>query len=223
MGMIYGRGASITTRNSKDYRHVAELADISKSQRRSFVIFVIVGAILGLIVAVAYGALRPPVYEASAFADVTEVTLEAESTIYSRIDAIAASANSTAVFQKVINRLDLAETEQTLRSKVVVRPLFGNPSLRVTVTDGSPNHAAEIARGFVSAIEGLPVPERATDEPDYQIELRKPAAVPTTATTPKPSHDLISGVFLGLGLGIVVASLRRRPVEPRREVAANVE
>jgi len=202
---------------------VAELADTSKPQRRRFVFFAIVGAVLGLLVALAYVALKPPAYEATAFADVTRVTLEAEPSIYSRIETIATTANSSAVFRSVVHELDLAETEEDLRSKVVVKPLFGNPVLRVTVTDSSPVHAAEIARGFVHAMDELPVPEGPSGEPNYRIELRTPSAVPTVPTTPKPSHDFLSGAFLGLGLGVVVASLRRRSDMPRHEGVSDAE
>jgi len=211
-GTIHGRGVSIATQIFKDDRHVPEQANHSKLQRRRLLLFLfgVSGTVLGLLVALVYVATAPPVYEATAFADVDRISTNAEAGIYPRIDAISALANSTTTFETVIADLNLDETEDDLRSMVIVRPLFANLAVRVTVTDTSPENAAKIARGFVGAIEQLPVPSQTDEGPDYRVQLRLPSTPPSSPTTPKPSHDIVAGGFLGFAAGVIAfTSLRR--------------
>jgi succinoglycan biosynthesis transport protein ExoP len=194
---------------------VPEQEKFSRLQLRRLVLFGLSGTILGLLIALTYIATAPHVYEATAFANVDRVAPAAKVGIYPRIDAIAVLANSTSTFDSVADELDLDETEAELRSKVVVRPLFGNLALRVTVTDGSAEHAADIARGFVAAIADFPVPDNSGEGADYRVGLRLPSIVPSTPATPKPSHDLPAGGFLGLAAGVIASTIFGRST-PRK-------
>jgi succinoglycan biosynthesis transport protein ExoP len=195
---------------AQSVRHPSAVAtDLSRPQRRRLVAFALAGTVLGVLVSLLYVVLAPPVYEVTAFADVRRTAPDATSSIYAAIDAISAEANSSEVIRGVIQDLDLTETVGELRSMVVVKPLFGNPSIRVTVTEGSAARAAEIARGFVTAMKDLPVPEQLSNAPDYRIDARLPSVDSLSPTTPKPSHDLVSGAFLGLAAGLVAATWRR--------------
>jgi capsular polysaccharide biosynthesis protein len=198
-------------------------ADLTRPQRRRLISFALAGTVLGVLVSLVYVFFAPPVYEVTAFADVRRTAPDATSSIYAAIDAVSAEANSPATIRGVIDDLDLSETVGELRSKVVVKPLFGNPSIRVTVTDGSAAQAAEIARGLVTAMKDMPVPEQLSNAPDYRIDARLPSVDSLSPTTPKPSHDLVSGGFLGLAVGLVAATWRRAPGSSSSETVAHAE
>jgi capsular polysaccharide biosynthesis protein len=202
---------------------VAELADDTRPQRRRLLIFALLGAVLGTAISLLFVMTAPAVFEATAFADVRRVAPDASSSIYATIDAISADANSAETFQSVIADVELSETVSELRSMVVIKPLFGNPSIRVTATAGSAQRASDIARGFVDAMEEMPVPQIVSDGPDYRLSLRQASTLPTRPTSPKPSHDLATGAFVGMALGLVVGTLTRPANKPRRKEVARAQ
>lgn len=184
--------------------------DLTARARRRFLLFAAIGAAAGLLAALLYNLVVPPVYEATVFADFERLAPDATSGIYASIDRVALEANATVTFRAVIDELELDESVEDLRSMVVIKPLFGNPSIRVTATSSDAEKAEDVAVAFVTAMEGMPVPQDLSDEtPNYRVDLRNPIEVPLQPTSPKPSHDLVAGAFLGLAMGLIAASLRR--------------
>lgn len=184
--------------------------DLDAPARRWFLLFAAIGAAVGLLAALLYSLVVPPVYEATVFADFERLAPDATSGIYASIDRVSLEANSTATFRAVIDELELEETVAELRSMVVIKPLFGNPSIRVTATSTDADLAEDVAAAFVEAMEGMPVPQDLSDDtPNYRVDLRNPIDAPLRPTSPKPGHDLVAGAFLGLAAGLIAASLRR--------------
>jgi hypothetical protein len=217
---VGGRGAAITTRIFRDDRQVAEQGNNVRWHWRSLITYALLGAGLGSLLSTIYVAYTPPLFEATALADVRRLGPDPSSSIFASVADVSAAANSSASFEEVISDLDLAETVSELRTMVVVKPLFGNPAVRVTVTDMSADHAEEIARGFVRVMEDMPVPELLSDGPDYRITLRESSETSLVPTSPKPSHDIVSGGFLGFALGLVAYTARRVPIATKRGARA---
>jgi capsular polysaccharide biosynthesis protein len=196
--------------------------DLTRTERRRYSVFGALGIVAGLLVALVYTLVIPPVYEATVFADFERLAPDTTSGIYASIDTVSSEANSTETFRAVIDDLDLDLSVDELRSMVVVKPLFGNPSIRVTATAGNSEQAESIALAFVSVMEELPTPLDVTEKvANYRVDLRNPIELPLRPTTPKPSHDLVTGAFLGLGIGLIAARTVRRQPSPSSEEASH--
>lgn len=125
--------------------------------------------------------------------------------------SFATLATTPAVLGPVVDDLDLPTDAAGLRDRVAVETPNGTVFLEITVTDGSPARAADIANAVADQLTAV-VAEVAPADTDGRATVRvrtvTPAAVPEFASSPDTRLNVLAGVLAGLALGVLHALLR---------------
>lgn len=177
-----------------------------------------------LVLAAAVAALgtwrTPPTYTVttqsfvtvgSAEADTGGVYQESQFTVQ-RVKSYAQLVSSPLVLQPVIDELALEDSPQSLGRRVKATSPLNTVLLEVTVRDGNPQRAVQIADA-VSLQLGQVVEELEAlrdGSSKVAISLTGPAVEPSSPTSPQLPLNLAVGLALGLGLGLALAVLRER-------------
>jgi capsular polysaccharide biosynthesis protein len=168
---------------------------------------IVVGALLGVLAAVALGAALPRSYEASATlflqVDSPESSLlERSQFAQARVKSYPDLVASPQVLEATIDDLALGITPQQLATRLSA----SNPrdTVLLTVTASAPS--AELA-----ALTANAVAEHLSDlvddlESDVRLTLTLPAAVPTSQASPQPIILIGLGLLGGLAVGAIAVA-----------------
>lgn len=181
----------------------------------------VAGLLLGLVAAGVVSALAPTRYTATAqsFVAVAErVDGTGQGEIFQgsqfavqRVKSYAPLAKSPDVLEPVIDQAGLDVTVAELGRRVSVSSAPETVLLDVAVTDADPQRAQQLADAISlrlgQVIEELETPQDATVS-NVTISLARPAALPTSPSSPRVLLNLLLGGMTGLALGLVVAVLR---------------
>jgi succinoglycan biosynthesis transport protein ExoP len=160
----------------------------------------------------------PKVYEArtqlfvstSGGADTTQL-LQGNTFTQQRVKSYSDLISTPTVLDPVIKDLHLNTTPDALGARITASVPLDTVLIDVLVDDANPQRAAAIAgavgKQFSSSVVDL---ERVSDNTPSPVKVSvvRPASVPTSPISPKPTRNLALGVVLGLLLGVGVALLR---------------
>jgi capsular exopolysaccharide synthesis family protein len=129
----------------------------------------------------------------------------------SRVQSYARILSSPPVAEAVVRRLGLSESAEDVESAITATVPGETVLIDVTVEDGSPERARDIANAvaeefprFVNALESSPKPSRSV----VDISVTSRAELPTSPDNPPKVLYLAVGAVLGLILGVGAAALR---------------
>lgn len=199
--------------------------------RRRFLL-VIVGVVIGVLLAVGYTAKATPTYDATARLFVSTTTEDRTGSelvnagLYagSQVNSFAQVVTTSAVLDGVISELHLDTTVDHLASQISVSVPLNTVVLVVQVRDSNAERAAaianSIARRLPTVIETLTRP-RPTSTAPTRVSLLQSATVPSSPSSPNKKLNVLAGLVGGLVLGLIaalVAEARRRRVASVAEV-----
>jgi receptor protein-tyrosine kinase len=194
-----------------DFKELLRMA-----QRRWLTI--VVFFLLGLAGAGALTYTQTPQYQSEARIFISATTsggsveaLNASLFTTQRVESYADLATSRELMQRVIARLDLNMTPETLAGKISSAVTTGTVIIAIQVTDPSPTVAQQIAKAesevFTDYLAQLETPLGSSGAP-VKATIVDPASYNGTQVSPKPVINLVLGAFIGVLIGFGVALLR---------------
>jgi len=182
-------------------------------------LFILGGAVLGVLGAVALNATAVPQYKAvtSLYVSVGGATNSSElaqggSAAEQKVQSFATVARGARVLQPVIDQLGLRMTSNDLAEKVTTQTPIDSVIIDITVTDDSPTRASKIANAIGASLATVVTGTLETPDADgkspFRIETVQPALVPEQPASPRILTNLLGGLALGLLVGIGAAALR---------------
>ncbi|MGZ4594954.1 MAG: polysaccharide biosynthesis tyrosine autokinase [Actinomycetes bacterium] len=194
-----------------DFKELLRMA-----QRRWLTI--VVFFLLGLAGAGALTYTQTPQYQSEARVFISADTsggsveaLNASTFTTQRVQSYADLATSRELMQRVIARLDLNMTPETLAAKISSEVATGTVIIAIHVTDASPTVAQQIAKAesevFTDYLAQLETPLGSSGAP-IKATIVDPASYSGVQVSPKPVLNLILGAFIGALIGFGVAVLR---------------
>lgn len=173
--------------------------------------------LLALVASAALSAATPRTYESTAKIFISVDTGDSANAyaaslfVPSRIDSYANLATHREVMSRVIGELDLDLGPQQLAEKVEAVREPDTVIINVTVTDGDPRQAQEIARAesetLVNYLIEIETPEGQTESRIIPT-ITDPASFEPDAVSPRVLLNLVVAALIGLLLGVAVAVAR---------------
>lgn len=193
------------------------IQDFLKLLRTRWIIICVTIAVT-LLGAVAVTLLTTPMYEASTRLFVSTTSGTSASEIYQgnrfsqeRVISYTELIMGETLAQRTIDKLGLDTTAAELQENVDASAKLDTVLIAVKVADESPVRARDIADAlsdeFVVMVRELETPEDGTP-PDARVIVEQRASIPQDPVSPKPVRNLLTGLGLGLLLGIGLAFLR---------------
>ncbi|HEY6798845.1 MAG TPA: polysaccharide biosynthesis tyrosine autokinase [Kineosporiaceae bacterium] len=181
---------------------------------------VVLLTVLGVLGAGLYSWLATAQYQASAELfvstsgavgdDVTALT-QGSTFTQQRVKSYADLITSPGVLDPVIRDLRLETTADALAEHVTATSPLDTVLLEITVTDTSPQRAADVANAisseFPSLVNTLETPIGAKASP-VRVSVTRAALPPRAPISPRTTLNLALGLLVGLGLGVGLAVLR---------------
>ena len=201
---------------------------------RAHWIVVVALAALGAVAAGVYSWMQAPQYTASVqlFVSISNSAVDVGdlnqggSFAQQRVKSYADIVDSPTVTDAVIESLRLPYTSDELAEKIKSSSPVGTVLLDISVTDGSPERARDIANAianefprFIAAIE---TPTGAVSSP-VKASLTRSASLPGAPVSPTTELNVALGLMIGLVSGVGSAVLRQkldRTIRGKREAAA---
>ncbi|MEI5583936.1 MULTISPECIES: polysaccharide biosynthesis tyrosine autokinase [unclassified Agromyces] len=192
-----------------------ELRDYLRGLRRHWLAIALM-TLLGIGAAYGWSLLQSPVYEATASGLVQAKTeyengqlLSDDSSARLKVPTLLDMAGWEEVAQRAIDDLGIAESPESVVSRITVENPEGTSVIRFTARASTPEDAAALAQAWIDA---LAVTVAAVDGDDAVTEISiysaAAATVPSTPVFPDTRTALIVGGVLGLGAGIAFALVR---------------
>lgn len=130
-----------------------------------------------------------------------------------RVKSYAAIVSSSMVTERVVSKLGLSETPDSVAKKIEVSSPIDTVLLDVTVYDGSPERARDIADAvaveFARVVADLETPPGRTTSP-VKVSITREATTPETPVSPRTKFNTLMGAAAGLTVGLGIAVLRQR-------------
>ena len=191
--------------------------DFIKLLRNRWVTVCVTGLVT-LLATIAYTFIQTPLYQASTRLFVTSVAGTSVSDLYSgnrlsqeRVLSYAQLIMGETLAQRTIDRLNLDIDATDLTESITARAKPETVLIDVTVLDGSPVRARDIANAlsdeFVVMVRELETPTPGA-QPDARVVVEQRATVPPKPVVPKKRQNLAIGILVGGLLGIALAFLR---------------
>ncbi|GAB3172541.1 capsular exopolysaccharide synthesis family protein [Micromonospora palomenae] len=186
---------------------------------RAHWIMVVLATASGVTLAAIHSATQSPVYEATVQLFVSASGKEGDNSqlnqggIFSqqRVKSYAALVASPDVAQTVITSLDLPYTPAELVKNIETETPPDTVLLDITVRDGSPERARdianEIAEEFPRLVDKIETPKGETNSP-VKVSVTQQATASDEPVAPRTKLNVALGLILGLGLGLGGAILR---------------
>jgi succinoglycan biosynthesis transport protein ExoP len=194
-----------------------ELRDYVRLLRKGW-IFIAVFTLLGIALGSLTSILQTPEYRAAAKVFVSVQSSGSVSDLsqggtfaQAQVRSYADVATTARVLEPVIESLDLPVTSSQLASRISATSPQGTVILDISVTDESPQLAADIANEVASSLERTVselVPSSDQSTP-VKITLLQNAFVPTAPASPNTLVNILLGGAIGLILGVTAAVLRQ--------------
>jgi len=128
-----------------------------------------------------------------------------------QVQSFARVARTPIVLQPVIDELGLGVTPERLAEQVTATVPANTATVDIAVVKGDPTQAARVADAIGSQLVDT-VRELSPPSPNggetVTATIIRPAATPSSPTTPKAAQNLALGLLLGLMLGVGQALLR---------------
>ena len=128
-----------------------------------------------------------------------------------QVQSFARVTRTPIVLQPVIDQLGLDVTPESLAEQVTATVPTNTATFDIAVVNGDPTQASRIANAIgdqiVATVRALSPPSANGGE-TVTATIIRPAATPTSPTTPKAAQNIALGLLLGLMLGIGQALLR---------------
>ncbi len=179
---------------------------------------VVVSTLIGILVAAGITYTQTPIYQAdiqlfvSTPSSALDIGALAQGSSFSqqRVISYAQIINGPGTLNPVIQTLHLPYREQTLAAQVKASAPLNTVLIDVTVSDQSPQRAADIANAignqFSSTAASL---ESSSGDSTVKVSMVKSAIAPTKPSSPKKTLNFLLGIILGFGLGIALSILRQ--------------
>jgi len=209
-----------------------DLRTVLRTLRKGWLL-ILSGALLGLLGASAVNLTAVPEYKAttSLYVSVAGSTNTSElaqggTAAEQKVQSFAAVATGARVLQPVIDELGLRMTSNELAKKVATQTPIDSVIIDITVTDGSPTAASQIANAIgaslADVVAGTLEKPAADGTSPFRIETVQPALVPEAPASPRVVSNLVGGLALGLLAGLAGAGLRVA-LDTRLEGRADIE
>lgn len=201
-----------------------DLRDLLSVLRARWIV-IVATTLVGALLALGMSLLATPTYQARIQFYVTVAGGEnAAAAAYQgslgaqqRVQSYAALIDSTDVAREVIAATGVDLNPDDIADKTTATADARTVLLNVAVSDSDPQRAQEVAQGFG---EVLPVAINRLETPDgggpalAKLTVVDPPALPTTPVAPKTEQNvaigLALGIFIGVGLALLVNALDRR-------------
>lgn len=194
-----------------------DLRDYLRLLRRHWTL-IVAGILSGLLIGGAFSVLSKPTYTAEtqlfvaiqSSGSITELQ-QGNSFSQARVQSYVKTVDSPVVLQPAIDSLGLSETTEQLASRVTASTDLNTVLIDISVVDGSPAQAAAVAQAvadsLIKAVDTLETPKKGGVSP-VGLSVTKPATAPLAPSTPNTRVNLLLGLFVGLGAGILIAFFR---------------
>lgn len=214
-----------------------ELIDYARMLKKRW-LWVTYGVIFGFLAAGTWATTAPNVYRASTelffssagvpgTSQETGAAQSASRFTLDRMQSYAALVDSPLLTRRIIDELDLSLTPDELANRLGAAVPAGTVVLRISASSRDAGTAADIANAAANAlVEIILQLEGSTNggQPPFRITVTGAAAAPQEPSSPDVRLAIGLGLVAGLGIGLVLASLReqasRRPAEDRVGSAA---
>jgi capsular polysaccharide biosynthesis protein len=194
------------------------LQDFAKLLRTRWVT-VCVTTVVAVLGAIVLTLLTTPLYQASTRLFVSATTGGASATdLYQgnrlsqdRVLSYTELLMGDTLAQRTVDKLGLNMSAHELRAHVKASSKADTVLIDVSVDDGSPVRARDIANAlsdeFVVMVRELETPDDGS-RPDARVVVEQRASIPASPVSPKKMRNILAGLSLGLILGIGFALLR---------------
>ncbi|TFB75824.1 polysaccharide biosynthesis tyrosine autokinase [Cryobacterium glaciale] len=194
-----------------------EPIDYLRTITRRWLLIIIVG-LLGGAVAWGYAASLPAQYQAtnSVFVtsdrgETTSELLQTSTFTQNLVESYAQLATTPTVLGPVINQLGLDISTQALASRVSAVTPLNTVFINITVTSRSAAQAVDLADAvsdsLATAVENL-APKGPDNLPSITVKTVSPAQLPGSPFAPNTQLIVLTGLLLGLALGVLYALAR---------------
>ena len=184
---------------------------------RRWLIILIVG-LLGGAAAWGYAASLPPQFQAtnSVFVtsdrgETTSELLQTSTFTQNLVQSYAQLATTPTVLGPVITRLGLDTTTQSLAAQVSAVTPLNTVFINITATSRSAEQAVELADAvslsLATTVESL-APKGPDNLPSISVKTVSPAQLPAGSFSPNTSLIVLTGLLLGLMVGVLYALAR---------------
>jgi capsular exopolysaccharide synthesis family protein len=178
---------------------------------------VVVFSLLGLVAGLAYALAQPVLYQATSSVyvasrggDTTQEQLQGSTFAQNLVESYVQLATEPVVLEPVVQRLGLKEDAEQLAKSVRADLQVSTVIIRVTVTDQNPARAAAIANATTESLSEAARTLSSTGKaPAIVMHPVAEAKAPTHPSSPNWPFLLISGLGIGLLLGLAWVLLRQ--------------
>lgn len=194
-----------------------EPIDYMRTIMKRWILIAIMG-LLGGAVAWGYAAMLPAQYQAtnSVFVtsdrgETTSELLQTSTFTQNLVQSYAQLATTPTVLGPVITQLGLNISTQDLASRVTAVTPINTVFINITVTSLSAAQAVELAdavsASLATTVQSL-APKSPNNLPSITVKTVSPAQTPSAPFTPNTKLIVITGLLLGLVLGVLYALVR---------------
>ncbi len=194
-----------------------EARDYLRALRRSIALL-IVGTLIGLVIAVGVSAVTKPLYKATnqTFVSINATNLQdlnvGATYTQQLVKSYADLATSHTVLAGVVRDLALPMTTQTLAKEITVTASSDSVVIEIDVVDHSPALAARIANSVAShlgsAVDALTASGSSTTTAVIRVRTIDPAVAPATPQSPNWPLNIALGAIAGLFVAAAIAIFR---------------
>jgi len=202
-------------RNKGD--NIMEPVEYLRSIARRWLAVILLG-VLGAGAGFAYATSLPLLYRATSSVFVSSPRGETTSELVQGftfteklVQSYAQLATMPAVLQPVIDQLELDTTPTALASRVSASTPLNTVIIEVTVVDRSAEQSAAIANAITRSLATTGqelAPQGPAGSPSVTLETVSTAQPPARPFSPNTPLIVVTGLLLGLGLGVAYAVLR---------------
>ncbi len=187
------------------------------SLRKHWIVIVAV-TVLGVVGAVLLNGILPVAYQAKSVVfvsasqgDTTTELVQGSTFTQNLVQSYAQLVSTPVVLQPVIDELGLKDSPSALAGSVSADAPLNTVLIDITVSDASASEAADIANSVADSLASVAErlsPSTADNTPAITMSVVTPAHTPTSPSSPNTRLIYISGLLIGLLLGVAYAVLR---------------
>lgn len=190
--------------------------------------------VIGGAAGTALAVVTPTTYKASVELFVAAETngtanglIQGRSYVRQSLESFVDLVSSAVVVDPVIEQLGLTENDDKIEGRISAENPLNTQTIVITATDAVPSEASQLAnataQSFIQVVESqLQAPPGTDGVGLLRVETVSPARVPLEPAAPDYRVNILLGLALGAGLGVVLA-ITRTIVDTRIHTAEGVE